>query len=64
MRPWAALNGIVLLGVLFATGGAFAKALDTNVALRVRAHDAKFVGSHVGEMNVVIEDADTGALLM
>jgi hypothetical protein len=57
------LGPVVLFGLLLATGGAFAEAVDTNVTVRVRAHDAKFVGSHVGEVNVVIEDADTGAWL-
>ena len=38
-------------------------AVDTPVVIRVQAHDAKFIGSHVGEMNVVVEDANSGALL-
>ena len=38
-------------------------AVDTPVVIRVRANDAKFIGSHVGEMNVVVEDAGSGALL-
>jgi hypothetical protein len=63
MQSRSALSATVLFGLLLATHGAFADALDTNVTVRVRAHDAKFVGSNVGEMNVVIEDADTGGLL-
>jgi hypothetical protein len=62
---WArsAPAAIVLFGLLFAADIAVAAPLDTNVTVRIRAHDAKFVGSHVGEVNIVIEDADTGAWL-
>ena len=35
----------------------------TDVKIQVRAADAKFVGSGVGGLNVVIENAQTGALL-
>lgn len=35
----------------------------TDVRIQVRAVDAKFIGSGVGGLNVVIEDAQTGALL-
>jgi hypothetical protein len=45
MQPRSAPGAIVLLGLLLAAGSAFAEALDTNVTVRVRAHDAKFVGS-------------------
>jgi hypothetical protein len=62
MQSHSALSAMMLFG-LFLAGGAFAEALDTKVTMRVRAHDAKVVGSHVGEMNVVIENADTGAWL-
>ncbi len=49
---------------LLITGACFAQgAVDTPVVIRVQAHDAKFIGSHVGEMNVVVEAADSGALL-
>ena len=63
MQSRSVPGAIVLFGLLFAAGSAFAEALDTSITLRVRAHDAKFIGSHVGEMNVVIDDADTGAWL-
>ena len=63
MRSHLAFAATALLGLTLAAGGAFAAPLDTDVVVRVRAHDAKFVGSHVGEMNVVIDDADTGAWL-
>jgi hypothetical protein len=63
MQSSSILRAIVLFAMLFAAGGTSADPLDTNVTVRVRAHDAKFVGTHVGEMNVVIEDADTGAWL-
>jgi hypothetical protein len=35
----------------------------TPVTVRVQAHDAKFIGSGVGEMNIRVEDAETGAVL-
>jgi hypothetical protein len=54
---------LALVGLLIVTGGAFAAPVDTDVTVRVRAHDAKFIGSGVGDMNIVIEDADTGAML-
>ncbi len=40
-----------------------AVAETTDVKIQVRAMDAKFIGSGVGGMNVVIENAQTGALL-
>lgn len=40
-----------------------ALAEPTDVKIQVRAMDAKFIGSGVGAMNVVIENAQTGALL-
>lgn len=56
------------LALLFATLGfaslsVAAQPVDTPVVVRVQAHDAKFIGTGVGGMNIVIEDADTGALL-
>ncbi|MCA1778479.1 MAG: hypothetical protein LC637_03580 [Xanthomonadaceae bacterium] len=36
---------------------------STDVRIQVRAVDAKFIGSGVGGMNVVVENAQTGALL-
>jgi len=38
-------------------------AATTKVKVQVRAVDAKFIGSGVGNMNVVIKNAQTGALL-
>lgn len=38
-------------------------AATTKLKVQVRAVDAKFIGSGVGDMNVVIENAQTGALL-
>ena len=40
-----------------------ALAETTDVKIQVRAVDAKFIGSGVGGLNVVIEDAQTGDLL-
>jgi len=51
------------LSLLTSSAYASESAVDTPVVIRVQAHDAKFIGSHVGEMNVVVEDANSGALL-
>lgn len=50
----------VLLGLTVAVP---ALAVQTKVMLRVRAADAKFIGSSVGGLNVVVTDAATGKLL-
>jgi len=57
-----------LLATLLALGGALpvvaqAASVATDVTVRVRAHDAKFIGSGVGGLEVVFENADTGAWL-
>jgi hypothetical protein len=49
--------------LLLAAGSAGAEPLETSVTIRVQAHDAKFIGSGVGEMNVIVEDAESGAFL-
>lgn len=57
-----ARNAVLVL--LLATGSVTGAApAETPVTIRVRAHDAKFIGSGVGGMNVIVEDADTGAVL-
>lgn len=56
-------HGAWLVLALVFGPAAWAAPVETPVTIRVRAHDAKFVGSGVGGMNVVVEDADTGALL-
>ncbi len=40
-----------------------ARAVETRVTVRVRAHDAKFIGTGVGGLEVTVRDADTGAIL-
>ena len=52
-----------VLSVLISAACLAEGAVDTPVTIRVRALDAKFIGSHVGEMNVVVEDTSSGALL-
>lgn len=49
--------------VLVATSSVYAAAVPTEVTVRVRSHDAKFIGSGVGGMHIRLEDARTGALL-
>lgn len=61
MTPGIRIGGALL--ALLAAGAASADPVETPVTIRVRAHDAKFIGSGVGGMNVVVENADTGALL-
>ena len=53
------LAGLLLL--LLGAGGLHAE--PTMLDIHVRANDAKFIGSGVGELNIVIEDAVTGELL-
>lgn len=40
-----------------------ALAESTNITVRVRSHDAKFIGSTVGGVSVVVKDADSGQVL-
>jgi len=47
----------------FAVAAIAADVPETAVTIRVHSHDAKFVGSGVGGMNVIVEHADTGELL-
>jgi hypothetical protein len=50
-------------GLLLALCAGAAEPTATQVVVRVQADDAKFIGTGVGEMNIRIEDADSGALL-
>jgi len=63
MKPRARVLHSLTCVVLLAAGAAVAEPLETPVTIRVQAHDAKFIGTGVGEMNVTVEDAETGALL-
>lgn len=51
------------VAAMMALPGLSALAETTQVKIQVRATDAKFIGSGVGGMNVVVENAETGALL-
>lgn len=62
--PWASWFRFSIAGLLIVIGGAdSALAEKTHIMLRVRAVDAKFIGSGVGGMRAVIEDAESGAIL-
>jgi hypothetical protein len=63
MNPSARVVHSLTCVVLLAAGAAIAEPLETPITIRVQAHDAKFIGTGVGEMNVIVEDAETGALL-
>lgn len=54
------MTGFLLIGLISATA---AHAEPTEVVIRARAQDAKFIGSHVGGVDVVLANADTGAEL-
>ncbi len=54
---------LLILSFVLMARGALAALPATEITVRVQAHDAKFIGSGVGEMNVIVEDADTGAVL-
>jgi len=57
------LLSTALLLCTTAFAGIAAAATPTEVTVRVRSHDAKFIGSGVGGMHIRLEDATTGALL-
>lgn len=57
MKQW-----IAGLAVFFMLAGT-AAAEDTRIAVRALSEDAKFIGSGMSGMTVVIEDADTGEIL-
>ena len=57
MKKWIA--GLTVFFML--TGTAVAE--ETRIAVRALSVDAKFIGSGMSGMNVVIEDADTGEIL-
>ncbi|MEO0440714.1 MAG: hypothetical protein AAF067_07550 [Pseudomonadota bacterium] len=57
MKQWIA--GFAAFFMLAGT----AAAEDTRIAVRALTVDAKFIGSGMSGMNVVIEDADTGEIL-
>lgn len=44
-------------------GTSYGEPVNTPVTIRVQSHDAKFIGSGVGELNVRVENADTGEVL-
>lgn len=60
MRALSILAGTWLIALI---GAGPAQAEPTDVAIHVRAVDAKFIGTGVGGINVTVEDASTGALL-
>jgi hypothetical protein len=49
--------------LLLALCGASVSAEETRIMLRVKSVDAKFVGSGVGNVRAVVEDAETGEIL-
>ncbi|WP_420429465.1 hypothetical protein [Algiphilus sp.] len=63
--PVHSLRRLFAACLLFLTASAsvYAAAVPTEVTVRVRSHDAKFIGSGVGGLQLRIEDAVTGALL-
>jgi hypothetical protein len=52
---------LAVLSIVLITGQALA--VDTKVMVRVKARDAKFIGTSMGGILVTIRDADTGELL-
>ncbi|MDH5357030.1 MAG: hypothetical protein OEY48_01005 [Gammaproteobacteria bacterium] len=59
MKLHRLLTTIILALALSST----AFATETNVMVRAKAIDAKFIGSSVGGVKVVVEDAETGEVL-
>ena len=52
-----------LATLLLATGAAPAMAAPTEIMVRVMSKDAKFIGSSMGGVRIVLRDAETGAIL-
>lgn len=63
MTPTFAKSALTACAALLVSSTALAEPVETAVTIRVQAHDAKFIGSGVGEMNVIVEDAETGTFL-
>jgi hypothetical protein len=57
------LAEVILLAGAMLAGAASAWAEPTNVTVRVISRDAKFIGSSIGGVQVLIRDADTGEIL-
>lgn len=51
---------LALAGLVFSTTSS---AAETKIMVRAKAVDAKFIGSSVGGVKVVVEDAETGEIL-
>lgn len=60
MKKWYITFGI-LLGLLIATPAI--QAQDTEIMVRVRSKDAKFIGSSIGGAKILIRNAETGEIL-
>lgn len=54
------LLSIAFLGLVFTTSSF---ATETNIMIRAKANDAKYIGTSVGGVRVVVEDAETGEVL-
>jgi hypothetical protein len=63
MTPTRGHLALATCFLLVAAGAMAAEPPETAVTIRVQSHDAKFIGSGVGGMNVVVEDADSGEFL-
>lgn len=54
-------NLLIVLSTLSFTGSALAE--KTDIMLRAKAVDAKYIGTSVGGMRAIVEDAETGEIL-
>ena len=52
-----------LFVILAVVGGSTARAVETDITIRVISRDAKFVGSSVGGAHVTVSEAQTGVVL-
>lgn len=52
---------LLLLSLLFSSAASYAA--ETKVMIRAKAVDAKFIGTSVGGLRAIIEDAETGEIL-
>ena len=59
MKPLKLLS-IIAIGLILSTNSF---AVETNIMVRAKAVDAKYIGTSVGGVKVIVEDAETGEIL-
>jgi len=63
MKKPMIITALMMFCLLFGLGTLPAQAIPTQLTVRARANDAKFIGTAVGGLDVVIKNYDTGLVL-